>query len=67
VVIDKFERHLVVSLTMIMGSVLSLNFDPLPDCEVTRNVDPRTLWIFPDHWIYVMVSLTLTTMGEKEC
>jgi hypothetical protein len=39
-----------------------------PECrihEVTRTIDLRMCDIFPNHWIYIVVSPTLPTPGVK--
>jgi hypothetical protein len=66
-VTSEVDRHLAVSLSVTVGSIPLLNPDPLIGREVTQVVDLRIIGVFPSHWIYVMVSLALTTPSEKEC
>jgi hypothetical protein len=52
-------------LLVIMGFVPFINPNHLLGHDVTRGVDLRVFEISPDSWIYVMVSLTLTILGEQ--
>jgi hypothetical protein len=54
-------------LPVIVGFVPLLNPNHLLGREVMRAIDLRIFRISPDGWIYVVVSPTLTTLGEQRC
>jgi hypothetical protein len=66
-VTHEVERNLAVSLTMEDGLAPPINHDPLIGPKVMRAIDLRVLKIFPNRWIYVTFSPTLTILGEQGC